>query len=268
MVAAVFALTGGVGAVAPPNAPLPASSLPTAGTADDALVKAGRDLFVTGCATCHGVDAKGRTLEGGVKAPSLYGVGEASADFQIRTGRMPLASPNAQAVRKPTAYPDDEIEALVAYVGTLVGPGGPGPAIPEVDVSNPDLALGGELFRANCAACHNAAGSGGALSQGRAAPTLWDASATELVEAMRTGPGQMPVFGPDTLSRSEADNIAAYALTLNDREGRGGFDLGAVGPVPEGFVAWVALTTVLFGAMRWITRKPRHAKSGDDRGEQ
>ena len=76
------------------------------------------------------------------------------------------------------------------------------------------------------------------------------------------------MFGPDTLSRSEADNIAAYALTLSNREGRGGFDLGAIGPVPEGFVAWVALTTVLFGAMRWITRKPRHAKSGDDRGEQ
>ncbi len=261
MVAAVFVLTGGVGATDD-------AALPLMQPADDALVTAGRDLFVTGCATCHGVDAKGRTLDGGVKAPSLYGVGEASADFQIRTGRMPLASPNAQAARKPTAYPDDEIDALVAYVGSLVGPGGPGPAIPDVDVSDPDLALGGELFRANCAACHNASGSGGALSQGRAAPTLWDASATELVEAMRTGPGQMPVFGPDALSRSEADNIAAYALTLSDREGRGGFDLGAVGPVPEGFVAWVALTTVLFGAMRWITRRPKPARPDDEGGER
>ena len=261
MVAAVFALTGGVGAA-------DGAALPLRQPSDDAQVQRGRDLFVTGCATCHGVDAKGRTLQNGVRAPSLYGVGEASADFQLRTGRMPLASPNAQAVRKPTVYPDDEIDALVAYVGTLVGPGGPGPAIPEVDVANADLAEGGELFRANCAACHNASGAGGALSQGRAAPTLWDATATELVEAMRTGPGQMPVFGPDALTTDEADNVAAYALTLSDRESRGGFDLGAVGPVPEGFVAWVALTTVLFGAMRWITRKPKHAKPGETRGER
>ena len=107
-----------------------------------------------------------------------------------------------------------------------------------------------------------------ARCQGRAAPTLWNATATQLVEAMRTGPGQMPVFGPDTLSRSEADNIAAYALTLSNREGRGGFDLGAIGPVPEGFVAWVALTTVLFGVMRWITRRPKPANSDDDRGKR
>ncbi|MFZ2550304.1 MAG: c-type cytochrome, partial [Candidatus Microthrix subdominans] len=98
MVAAVFALTGGVGAA-------DGAALPLRQPSDDAQVQRGRDLFVTGCATCHGVDAKGRTLQNGVRAPSLYGVGEASADFQLRTGRMPLASPNAQAVRKPTAYP-------------------------------------------------------------------------------------------------------------------------------------------------------------------
>lgn len=253
---AIFALTGGAGAAADVSQLSEGGQLAdAAGAPSDRLTERGRDLYLTGCSSCHGVDAQGRVLEGGVEAPTLYGVGEAAADFQLRTGRMPLSSPNAQAIRKPEAYPDEEIKALVAYVGSLTDPGGVGPAIPTVDIAGADLADGGELFRANCAACHNASGSGGALSQGRAAPTLWDASDVELVEAMRTGPGQMPVFNSDALTGEQADNVAAYVLTLSDREGPGGFDLGAVGPVPEGFVAWVALTTVLFGAMRWITKR-------------
>ena len=155
--------------------------------AETALVTRGHTLFETGCSSCHGVDGQGTD-----QGPSLVGVGAASADFQLRTGRMPLAVTGKQAVRKPPAYDDAQIKALVAYVASL----GPGPAIPDVDVARADTAAGGELYRANCAACHNAAGTGGALSYGHNAPSLLEATPVEVVEAMRTGPGQMPVFGP------------------------------------------------------------------------
>ncbi len=188
--------------------------------------------------------------------PSFVGVGAAAADFQLRTGRMPLAVIGEQAVRKPPAYSDDEIEALVAYVASL----GPGPAIPAVDVATADVVHGGDLFRANCAACHNAAGVGGALSYGHHAPSLLQATPTEVVEAMRTGPGQMPVFGEDTFTDQQATDIAAYVTgDLQHPDNRGGFPLGSTGPVPEGFVAWTVGIVVIGAALCWIVRGRRRA---------
>jgi ubiquinol-cytochrome c reductase cytochrome c subunit len=220
------------------------------GSGDAGLVATGRELFLTGCSTCHGTDG-----EGTAQGPDLVGVGAAAADFQLRTGRMPLAVPGEQAVRKPPAYGDEEIEALVAYVASL----GPGPAIPVVDVDGADVVNGGELFRANCAACHNAAGTGGALSYGHSAPSLLDATPVEVVEAMRTGPGQMPVFGEDTFTDAQATDVAAYVdRVLQHPDNRGGLPLGATGPVPEGFVAWIVGFVVIGTALRWIVRS-RHA---------
>jgi ubiquinol-cytochrome c reductase cytochrome c subunit len=213
---------------------------------DTALVAAGHALFETGCSSCHGTNGQG-TDDG----PSLVGVGAASADFQLRTGRMPLAVVGQQAVRKPPAYSDDQITALVAYVASL----GSGPAIPEVDVAAADPVQGGELFRSNCAACHNAAGTGGALSYGHSAPSLLDATPVEVVEAMRTGPGQMPVFGADTFSDQQAADVARYVTEqLQHPDNRGGLPLGATGPVPEGFVAWIVGIVIIGGALRWIVR--------------
>jgi len=213
---------------------------------DPALVERGRVLFQTGCTSCHGVEGQGTD-----QGPSLVGVGAAAADFQLRTGRMPLAVSGKQAVRKPPAYDDAQIDALVAYVASL----GPGPAVPDVDVGQADVVTGGQLYRANCAACHNAAGTGGALSYGHNAPSLLQATPVEVVEAMRTGPGQMPVFGPDAISDEEAADIARYVTgELQHPDDRGGFPLGATGPVPEGFVAWIVGIVVVGGALRWIVR--------------
>ena len=224
-------------------------------TPDPELVERGRQLYQVGCSSCHGEDAEG-TGEGDDAVPSLVGVGAAAADFQLRTGRMPLAVIGKQAVRKPPAYDNDEIEALVAYVASL----GPGPAIPEVDVAAADSVSGGELFRANCAACHNAAGVGGALSYGHHAPPLLQATPTDVVEAMRTGPGQMPVFGPDTFTDQQATDIAAYVTgELQHPDDRGGMNLGSTGPVPEGFVAWTVGFVVIGAALFWIVRGRRRA---------
>jgi ubiquinol-cytochrome c reductase cytochrome c subunit len=217
--------------------------------ADEAqLAEAGRELYLTACVSCHGVDGIGTSY-----GPSLHEAGAASADFYLRTGRMPLASPSIQAPQKPVAYSDQQIRELVAYVATL----GDGPAIPEIDPDSADIALGGELFLANCAACHNSAGIGGALSYGQHAPSLWSVEPTQIAEAVRIGPGQMPVFGPETITDEELDAIVRYVQYLQDPEKPGGLQLGGAGPVPEGFVAWVVGIGVLVLLIRWITR--RHA---------
>jgi ubiquinol-cytochrome c reductase cytochrome c subunit len=205
---------------------------------DDAdLVEQGRALYRVQCSSCHGLDGKGRQApDGDQRGPSLENAGGASAYYYLTTGRMPLANSEEIPRRKPPAYSDDEIDALIAYVASL----GDGPEIPDVDIANGDVAEGGELYRANCAACHSATGAGGALSYGRAAPALDQAEPRQLGSAVRTGPGQMPRFGSDSLTDEDVDSVAAYVDYLHDADDRGGVALGRLGPIPEGFLVWIA----------------------------
>lgn len=218
------------------------------------LVRQGRQLYLTGCISCHGQDGKGvDTAEGELRGPSLLDAGEAAAYYQLSTGRMPLADSEHQARRKDPAYNAGEIEALVAYVASLGG----GPKLPRVDVAKASTPQGGELFRANCAPCHSASGAGGALSYGRSAPALSETTALEAAAAMRAGPGQMPQFGPSVLSGEDVADIARYIQYLRDPDDRGGFAIGRLGPVPEGFVAWFFGMGAFIGALLWIgTRSP------------
>jgi len=228
---------------------------PAAGQEDDqAALDEGRELYETGCSSCHGPEGQGVVApDGSARGPSLESSGEAAAFYYLSTGRMPLANSEEQPQRKEPAYDEDEIAALVAYVGSL----GDGPAVPDVDTSGADLALGGELYRANCQACHSASGSGGALSYGRAAPRLSDATPTEVGAAVRVGPGQMPVFGPETISDEELDDLAAYVEYLRSPEDPGGLPIGRTGPIPEGFVAWLIGMVALLALVAWIgTRMP------------
>ena len=212
---------------------------------DPQLVADGEELFRNSCVSCHGGDGVGTD-----RAPPLVGVGAAAADFQLRTGRMPATGTDGQPPGKPEAYDDDEIEALVAYVASL----GEGPPIPAVDLDRADLSEGGELFRANCAACHNAAGIGGALSYGARAPSVLEAEPVQIAEAVRTGPNQMPVFGPDTFTDEQVDSIALYIReTLVDGPTPGGLTLGSAGPVTEGFIAIAIGLAGLVLTTRWIT---------------
>ena len=207
------------------------------------LVDQGRALFQTGCSTCHGTNGGG-THQG----PLLIGVGAAAADFQLSTGRMPLDQPQSVSIRKPRRYDHQQIDALVAYVASL----GKGPAIPKVDTKQADIAHGQVLFSDNCAGCHSATGAGGALGPGIAAPSLHRATDTQAAEAMRTGPGPMPKFGPDTLSTRQVNDIVKYVQYLKHPEDRGGLGLGRVGPIPEGFVAWIIGLGLLLLVCRWI----------------
>jgi quinol---cytochrome-c reductase cytochrome c subunit len=206
-------------------------------------VREGRALFLVGCSSCHGLDA-----QGGNQAPSLVGVGSAAVDFQVGTGRMPLAAPGAQADRKTPLYNQTQINQLGAYVDSLA----PGPKVPTVNLADGDLAYGGELFRTNCAQCHQAAGQGGALTNGKHAPSLMDVTPVQVGEAMRTGPESMPVFSPAQLNDHQVNSIAKYVEFLKTPNDPGGNPIGHYGPVPEGLVAWLVGIGGLVVATLWI----------------
>jgi ubiquinol-cytochrome c reductase cytochrome c subunit len=218
---------------------VPRAQDPNTFTADQ--VTEGRQLFLVHCSSCHGLDAAG-TASG----PSLISAGAAAADFQLRTGRMPLADPKELPVRHAPAFPEAQIRALVAYVGSLDN----GSPIPTLLPGR--LPQGNELYSLNCAQCHNAAGAGGALGYGDIVPPLHHASRLDVAEAARTGPGPMPVFGPDTLSDQQISDIASYVQYLHHPNDRGGLALGHLGPIPEGFVAWVVGLGLLLLAARLI----------------
>ena len=229
-------------------------------------IEQGRRLFAVGCASCHGLHAEGGTNGDGRQAgPSLIGVGAAAVDFQVSTGRMPAAQPGAQIPQKPPVYTEEETAALAAYVASLA----PGPAIPPpeaYDVSKAtqsDIVRGGELFRTNCTACHNFAGRGGALPNGRYAPSLMHTSPRNMYQAMLTGPQQMPVFSDAVLLPEDKRAIIAYVTQLQQQDNPGGFPLGRVGPVSEGLWGWLVGIGLLVVAAVWIGAKvPRIPRKG------
>jgi len=220
-------------------------------TANSEQIEAGAQLFAEGCSSCHGLGA-----QGGPEAPTLIGVGAAAVDFQVSTGRMPLATPQAQAPVKPVIYSDEEIAQLAAFVGSL----SPGPAIPsdeDIAYQDADLAEGGVLFRTNCSQCHNFAGSGGALSNGAYAPNLRDATPRQIYEAMITGPESMPVFSDATLTPEDKRSIIKYIQNFDQEPTYGGWGIGALGPVTEGLFIWVIGIGGMIAAAVWIGAKVR-----------
>ncbi|GAA4042997.1 c-type cytochrome [Nonomuraea soli] len=224
----------------------------TLATGQDPVAE-GKNLFQAHCSSCHGLSAEGTST-----GPTLIGVGAAAVDFQVSSGRMPAANPGAQAPRKPTApwVTPEKIEALAAYVQSLGG----GPTVPEekwLDASLGSEAKGGELFRANCIQCHNWAGGGGALTQGKYAPALNAPSEKQIYEAMATGPQAMPVFNDSTITPEQKRDIIAYVKGVREQTDPGGFGLGRIGPVTEGLVAWIVGISVLALAAIWITAKKR-----------
>jgi ubiquinol-cytochrome c reductase cytochrome c subunit len=219
--------------------------------AKNAQITAGHKLFVEGCSSCHGVGA-----QGGPSAPTLVGVGAAAVDFQVATGRMPLAAGQAQAPEKPVIYTDEEIKQMAAFIGSLA----PGPAIPTAEDTNyegANLAMGGTLFRTNCTQCHNFAGSGGALSRGAYAPAITDSSPEIIYEAMLTGPENMPVFSDQTLTPKDKQDIIKYIEYIKVEPSYGGYSLGALGPVTEGLMVWLGVIGVLIAMAVWIGAKVR-----------
>ncbi|GAA2706359.1 c-type cytochrome [Micromonospora olivasterospora] len=203
----------------------------------------GTQLYLQNCASCHGPRGQGAQ-----RGPSLVGVGAANVDFQLSTGRMPASHEVQQAPRRRPVFSAEDIAAIVEHVGTF---GGGGPAIPRVAPGN--MPAGREVFAANCAPCHGAAGAGAVLTNGWVAPPLYESTAVQVAEAVRVGPGLMPAFPSQVLSDAQVDDLAAYVRQLRgERLDRGGHPLGRLGPSTEGLVAWLVTLALLVGAVRWL----------------
>ena len=235
----------------------PATAEDSASSTED--VAKGRELFLVGCSSCHGKNGEGITTKDGTwYGPSLVGVGAAAVDFQVGTGRMPMAQPGQQAPRKKPVYTDEETAALAAYVASL----GPGPAIPDTSDYSIDgisdsereeaVARGGQIFLTNCTACHNFEGTGGAMPRGGYAPKIRGVEPKYIYEAMLTGPQAMDNFSNGNLSPEEKRDVIAYLGTVDEQPGYGGFSLGGLGPVSEGLFAWLVGLGGLVAFAVWI----------------
>ena len=246
---AALALAGGVytafapGAFAEDDRPLSAAA------------QQGKALFDNSCISCHGMHAEGVPGRG----PTLIGVGSAAVEFQVGTGRMPLARQEAQAEEKPPMFNDDQTKQIAQYIQEVGG----GPQVPPGPYtddlkSNPDaLATGGELFRLNCTSCHGFGGAGGALSSGKYAPSLYKATPRQIYAAMLSGPQNMPVFGDNQLTPDQKRELITYVTTQiqHDKDPGGLFNLGRYGPVTEGLAIFVVGITILVFTALWIAGK-------------
>ena len=213
----------------------------------------GQELFRANCASCHGLNA-----EGTVNGVSLIGVGAASVDFQVMTGRMPMAMQGPQALKREPIMTQEQSNAIAAYIASLA----PGPDIPSEElldtsgVSAAGVASGAELFRINCAMCHNVAGAGGALTEGKFAPSLKNIDPAHIYEAMLTGPQNMPVFNDANIAPEQKREIIAYLKYLDENPSVGGFDLGGLGPVSEGLFIWIFGLGGIVAITVWLTSRP------------
>lgn len=242
LIAIGLVATGGAYAVATTAA----TAESTANTQN--LIEEGGKLFAANCATCHGM-----ALQGTADGPTLIGVGAASVEFQVATGRMPLAQSGPQGEVKPPQFSAEDIEALYTYVASR----GPGPGIPDEKYlqGDGDAAVGAELFRINCAMCHNVAGAGGALTEGKYAPPLNGVAPIHVYEAMITGPQNMPVFNDHNISPEDKANIITYLKFLDNTTSVGGFGLGDIGPVSEGLFIWIFGLGAIVAITVWLTAK-------------
>jgi ubiquinol-cytochrome c reductase cytochrome c subunit len=221
-------------------------------------IVAGQQLFESHCQSCHGYQG------GGATGPALVSVGAAAADFYLSTGRMPLNNPGNQAIAHRPFFDPQQIREIVAYVNAL-----PvitktfvfGPTIPTVAPLCPTvtpakgcvtLSQGQQAFVLNCAACHQAAGSGGMLSKGNVIPSLHNANMTQTAEAIRIGPKPMPTFSTAQMSDQEMSAIAHYVQFLHQPADPGGLGISHFGPVAEGFVGVILGFGALLLAVRMI----------------
>ena len=230
----------------------PTPQVAVADQSQSALLRTGQQLYETACITCHGANLQG--VDG--RGPSLIGAGEAAVYFQVGSGRMPMMRNEAQAMRKPPAFDEPQVDAIGAYVQSMGG----GPVVPRDangQIANQslignDVARGGDLFRLNCASCHNFTGRGGALSSGKYAPSLDLATPAQIYTAMLTGPQNMPKFSERQLGPEEKADIIAYVRSSSETLNPGGYGLGGFGPAPEGMAIFIIGIVASIAAALWI----------------
>ncbi|NYH50890.1 ubiquinol-cytochrome c reductase cytochrome c subunit [Nocardiopsis arvandica] len=275
----------GYAALAPTSDQAQAQTLAVdAPSPDDVNVLEGKQVFTQTCATCHNYDGSG-TEQG----PDIRAVGPAAVNFQVSTGRMPSMDPDTQMPRKPMAISEEALQNLIAYYNAEIRTDDLGPDIPyDVPGEAPqrdrfeseeayeaaveeyqtayeayvqgaeDTDMGMRLYLTNCAHCHGWSGGGGALTDGRWAPEIHDASPRQIYEAMVSGPGAMPMFSDGVIEPQEKQELISYVKTLQSEPDAGGiFALERVGQVAEGLIAWVVGLALIIACAIWITAKQR-----------
>jgi ubiquinol-cytochrome c reductase cytochrome c subunit len=211
-----------------------------------ANVTQGKSLYAANCSRCHG--SRGQGLRD--KGPSLKDVGALGADFYVRTGYMPLNDPRAQPWRTRVLFTEQEIRSLVGYVATI----GHGPAIPSPQWQSASVSSGKKLFTDHCAGCHQIAIAGGVLPGARI-PSLNQATARQIAEAVRIGPYLMPKFSPKAITPSQLNDIVAYVQYAKHPGDPGGWAIGHLGPWPEGMVTWLLAVSALVATCVLIGRR-------------
>jgi ubiquinol-cytochrome c reductase cytochrome c subunit len=176
---------------------------------------------------------------------------------------MPLGDPSQQATRGTPAFSAAQIQQLDAYVGSF----GTGPPIPVFDLRKTNLSNGNDLFTVNCAPCHGVTGAGDAIGGPAFAPSLSQSSPLDVQEAVRVGPGQMPDF-TSVLDPTQINDITRYVEYLHEQGDPGGANLGLIGPVPEGFVAWFLGAGVLVIITILFVGKPAHRSAAQPSNEE
>jgi ubiquinol-cytochrome c reductase cytochrome c subunit len=244
---AALVVAGGLAATLTPK-----PQVAVADESQSALLRTGKQLFDTSCVTCHGANLQGVPDRG----PSLLGVGDAAVYFQVSTGRMPATSDEAQEPRKAPKFDQTQIDALGAYVQangggptTVRNPDG---SLAMESLRGNDVARGGDLFRLNCASCHQFTGQGIALSSGKYAPELAPANEQQIFTAMLTGPENMPKFSDRQLTPEEKRDIIAYVKAATDTPNQGGYGLGGYGPAGEGMAMWIIGIVAIIAVTLWI----------------
>ena len=192
----------------------------------------GESLYELRCSSCHGL-----VLQGGPDAPPLIGKSAADVDFMLQTGRMPAAAPGQQYVDVKPQLSQPDILAIVSYVSSR----GHGPVqLPRLASGN--AAHGRAIFAENCQQCHGVSAHGASVGYANIAPSLMHTRPEQIAEAVRVGPGEMPQFGPDVMTDANLDDLVSFVGFLQHEKrsyNQGGLQLANVGPVAEGFVAWV-----------------------------
>ena len=237
----------------------------------------GQSLYELKCSSCHGM-----VLQGSPAGPPLIGTSAAYVDFMLQTGRMPAAIPGVQALPQAPQMSQGDIRAIVSYVTSTSRGKAPLPLpaqgrshFTQVNIraivrdvaanahdsqqlpqlANGNIEHGRAVFAENCEQCHGVSAHGGSVGYAIVAPSLMQTHPEQIAEAVRSGPGEMPRFGADVISASSLDDVVSYVQFLQHDKATynpGGLQLANIGPVAEGFVAWVFGVGILLLFVRRI----------------
>jgi putative heme-binding domain-containing protein len=197
--AARLALVSGLLLAAPAGARAGQDGVANPLDGDRAALRAGRTLFETRCAECHGADAKG------ISGPDLTELWAAGTTDGRVFQTIQLGIPGS--IMPSSSAPDDELWAVVSYLRSLG-------TVSQVEFATGDADQGREIFRSNCVRCHRTEGRGGRLGPDLSRITLTRSRAS-LTQSIREPSASMAV-GYRTVRLVTADGQTVRGVTKGE----------------------------------------------------